>query len=64
MLVELAWRVIRYHPNYPPVRRWQEQLSGHVGGRKRAAVAIGRQLAIDLWRMETGRATAQQLKLT
>jgi transposase len=64
VLVELAWRVIRYHPDYPPVRRWHERLRGHVGGRKRAAVAIGRQLAIDLWRMETGRATAQQLKLT
>jgi transposase len=63
VLVELAWRVIRYQPNYPPVRRWQERLSGHSGGRKRAAVAIGRRLAIDLWRMETGRATAQQLRL-
>jgi transposase len=34
------------------------------GGRKKAAVAIGRRLVIDLWRMETGRATATQLYLS
>jgi hypothetical protein len=31
--------------------------------KKKAVVAIGRQLMVDLWRMETGRATAQELNL-
>jgi transposase len=65
LLVELAWRVIRYQPAYPPVQKWKPQLENKSarGGRKKAAVAIGRRLAIDLWRMETGRTTAAQLKL-
>lgn len=65
LLVELAWRVIRYQPHYPPVRKWRVQLANKAarGGRKKAAVAIGRHLAIDLWRLETGRTTAQQLNL-
>jgi transposase len=65
LLVELAWRVIRFQPSYPPVQKWQKQLQNKSagGGRKKAAVAIGRHLAIDLWRMETGRTTAAQLKL-
>jgi transposase len=65
LLVELAWRVIRFQPDYPPVRRWQKQLENKTGkgGRKKAAVAIGRRLAIDLWRIKTGRATASELGL-
>jgi transposase len=65
LLVELAWRVIRYQPDYPPVQKWKTALANRSakGGRKKAAVAIGRHLAIDLWRMETGRATAAQLHL-
>ncbi len=40
--------------------------AGHQGpsGRaQKAIVAIGRKLAIDLWRMETGRCTAHSLNL-
>jgi transposase len=65
LLVELAWRVIRFQPHYPPVRKWRPQLENKSarGGRKKAAVAIGRRLAIDLWRIETGRTTAAKLQL-
>ena len=65
LLVELAWRVIRYQPRYKPVQKWRVQLANRSarGGRKKAAVAIGRRLAIDLWRLETGRTTAQKLNL-
>ena len=64
LLVELAWRVVRYQPHYPPVQRWREQLAApHPGSRKKAVVAIGRRLAIDLWRLETGRVSAAQLQL-
>ena len=31
--------------------------------KKKAVVAIGRQLIVDLWRLETGRVTAQELNL-
>jgi hypothetical protein len=31
--------------------------------RKKAIVAVGRRLAIDLWRLNTGRATAAKLGL-
>jgi transposase len=64
-LVELAWRVVRYQPRYGPVLRWQRVLAQRQarGLRKKAIVAIGRRLAIDLWRLETGRCTAADLQL-
>ena len=31
--------------------------------KKKAVVAIDRQLMVDLWRLETGRVTAQELNL-
>ena len=64
VLIELAWRVVRYQPEYLPVRRWQAVLVGaSAGARKKAIVAIGRKLAIDQWRLATGRATAESLHL-
>jgi hypothetical protein len=36
---------------------------GRPGRRKKIVVAIARQLAVDLWRLATGRATAAQLGL-
>lgn len=64
-LVELAWRVVRFQPEYGPVKKWQGVLASkaHPGGRKKAIVAIGRKLAIDLWRLETDRCTAKDLNL-
>jgi transposase len=64
-LIELAWRVVKYQPQYGPVVKWWEVLSQRQskGARKKAIVAIGRKLAIDLWRIQTGRSTAAALKL-
>jgi hypothetical protein len=31
--------------------------------KKKTVMAIGRQLMVDLWRLQTGRASAQELKL-
>ena len=64
-MVELAWRVVRFQPRYGPVVRWREVLAQRQarGLRKKAIVAIGRKLAINLWRLETGRVTAQALQL-
>jgi transposase len=64
-LVELAWRVVKYQPRYKPVIKWKEVLTQkqNRGARKKAIVAIGRQLAIDHWRLATGRCTAADLQL-
>lgn len=65
-LIELAWRTIRFQPQYPPLQRWREILASpqsSPAARKKAIVAVGRRLAIDLWRLNTGRSTAQKLGL-
>lgn len=64
-LIELAWRVSWYQPQYGPVLKWKTVLAKKSGtaARKRAIVAIARRLAIDLWRINTGRADVRQLKL-
>jgi len=65
-LVELAWRCVRFQPEYPPVKRWRPVLLGlksSSASKKKAIVAIGRHLAIDLWRLNTGRTTAEKLCL-
>jgi transposase len=67
-LVELAWRLVRFQPNYKPVVKWRCILAKGApatgSARKKAIVAVARQLAVDLWRIRTGRCTAQQLGLT
>ena len=64
-LVELAWRLVRFQPNYKPVIKWRRILAKGAlatgATRKKAIVAVARQLAIDLWRIRTGRCSAQQL---
>ena len=66
-LVELAWRLVRFQPNYKPIRKWNEVLRRGAlaagAARKKAIVAVARQLAVDLWRIKTGRLTAEQLGL-
>jgi transposase len=65
-LVELAWRWVRFQPDYQPVkRRWAVLSSSKSSGaaKKRAIVAVGRHVAIDLWRLHTGRTTAEKLSL-
>jgi transposase len=66
-LVELAWRLVRFQPNYHPVRKWRQILAKGAlatgAARKKAIVAVARQLAIDLWRIKTGRLRADELVL-
>ena len=46
------------------MQKWQEVLRGtNRALKKKAVVAIGRQLMVDLWRLQTGRASAQELNL-
>ena len=62
--IEAAWRIILFQPQYRPVQKWQEVLRGTNGAlKKKAVVAIARQLMVDLWRLQTGRITAQELNL-
>jgi transposase len=66
-LVELAWRMVRFQPNYQAVRKWKARLAkGQLTTgpkRKKAIVALARQLAVDLWRVRTDRLTQEQLGL-
>ena len=64
IMVEMVWRMVLFQPQYQPVQKWQEVLRGpNPALKKKAVVAIGRQLMVDLWRLHTGRVSAQQLNL-
>src|SRR5216684_667668 len=66
-LVELAWRLVRFQPDYKPVRKWRQTLAKGAlatgAARKKAIVAVARQLAVDLWRIRTGRVKPEALGL-
>jgi transposase len=66
-LVELAWRLVRFQPNYHPVRKWRQILAKGAlttgAARKKAIVAVARQLAVDLWRIKTGRLPSRKARL-
>src|SRR5437667_1885564 len=66
-LVELAWPLVRFQPNYKPIVKWRATLAKGAlatgAARKKASVAVARQLAVDLWRIKTGRLRAEELGL-
>jgi transposase len=64
LLIELAWRMVRFQPQCKAVQKWKHVLlraGVHSRKRKQAIVALARQLAVDLWRWQTGRVTPEQL---
>jgi transposase len=64
MLVELSWLLPRYQPGYLPLLQWKGVLSGtNRSAKKKAIVALARRLAVDLWRIATGRTTPLKLGL-
>jgi transposase len=66
LMVELAWRVSRFQPSYQGVLQWGGLLHNRktsAAARKKAIVALARRLAVDLWRMATGRVQAAHLGL-
>jgi len=67
MMVELAWRIVRFQPQYVALRRWgpvlREETRSNAAARKKAIVAVARRLAIDLWRIAIGRKKAEELGL-
>ena len=66
-LVETAWRLVRFQPQYRAVVKWRHLLGKGAlatgAARKKAIVALARQLAVDLWRIRTGRVQAAALGL-
>lgn len=63
-LVELAWRLVVWQRDCKLVKKWWPVLAhpkATKGARKKAIVAIARQLAVDCWRWRTGRVTPQAL---
>jgi transposase len=66
ILIEATWRLLDYQPDYRPVQRWSRVFNAptrNPAARKKAVVAIARQLAVDLWRLRTGRVLPQTLGL-
>ena len=67
-LVECAWRLVRFQPQYQPVAKrlgiLKKGARATGAQRKKAIVAVARRLGVDLWRLHTGRATAAELGLS
>lgn len=61
LLVEAVWRLLRWQPNWHARQKYLGRLTHGASLKKKTAVALARQLAIDLWRWRTGRATAADL---
>ena len=64
LLVEAVWRLLRWQPNWHARVKYREKLLHGASLKKKIAVALARQLAIDLWRWRTGRCSAADLGWT
>lgn len=66
-LIELAWRVLQFQPDYRLVKKFQpriEKAKPRSVVRKKLIVALARQIGVDLWRLYTGQTTMAKLGLT
>src|SRR5258707_15551841 len=62
IITEMVWRMILFQPEYKAVQKWREVLEGSNRGlKKKAVVAIGRQLMVDILRLQTRRITDQEI---
>lgn len=64
LLVEAVWRLLRWQPQWHARVKYREKLLHGQSLKKKLAVALARQLAIDLWRWRTGRCRAADLGWT
>jgi transposase len=64
LLVEAVWRLLRWQPTWHARVKYLPKLCHGQSLKKKMAVALARQLAIDLWRWRTGRCTAADLGWT
>ena len=63
-LIELAWRMVAWQTDCKLVKKWWPVLGNPKAtgrARKKAIVAIARQMAVDLWRWRTGGVSTEQL---
>ena len=61
-LCEAVWRLLKYQPEWIRFERMKEKFKVASGARKKQLVtALARMLAIDLWRLNTGRSTLEAL---
>ena len=63
-LIELAWRLVLWQRNCQLVKKWWSVMGNPKAtkaARKKALVAMARQMAVDLWRWRTGRITPEAL---
>jgi transposase len=66
LLIEAVWRLLKFQPQYRAIAKWHDALMAlrlSAARKKKIIVAIARQLAVDLWRLATGRTTAAALGL-
>lgn len=67
LLVEAVWRFKTWNPAWRGFKKFPHVFGFHAiargSTRKKAVVACARLLAIDLWRLQTGRATLKDLGL-
>ncbi len=64
LMIELAWRMVKYQAQSKLIQRWKGILlnpQAHKRARKRAIVAVARQLLVDIWRWQTGQTTPAAL---
>jgi transposase len=61
LLVEAVWRLLKWQPQWHARQKYLAKLKLGASLKKKMAVALARQLAIDLWRWRTGRASAAEL---
>jgi transposase len=60
LLIELVWRLVRWQPDYPPVRALVAGIA-RGAARRKCVVAAARRLAVDLWRLATKQTTPEKL---
>jgi len=64
LLIELAWRMVMFQSEYLGVKKWESILrnpKASRASRKKAVVALARQLAVDLWKWQTGKVDPETL---
>ena len=65
-LCELAWRLLKFQPEYRLCRKWRAQIIDPKtkGGRKKQlVVALARGFGVDWWRLRTAQTTPEKLGL-
>ena len=66
-LIELAWRLVLWQRDCKLVKKWWPVLGNpktSKAAKKKAIVAMARQMAVDLWRWRTGRVQPEALGWT